>query len=382
MRCDEGAGSPDPTNPLFTSGSKLKIGVFGMNASRGMTPTLGEGSLAHLEWRQQVVMAKEAEDAGFEALVPIARYLGYKGDSGWCHESYDTIPWATGLGAATERIALFSTVHVPLSHPTRLAKELATVDHVSGGRAALNIVAGWNIDEFAMFGYEQKAHDDRYAQAEEWLRILLRIWSDREPFDFDGQFYKLRGVYSAPSPVQQPRPPIMNAGTSPVGRQFAATYADLCFVGARDLEGLRALGADIRERAAKLGRDVQIWTTTSVVCGETESEVKRRYDYFVHEKGDWAGAETAVRVSMAGGAVGVEKKLDRETIENRIAGAFGHRLIGTPDQIVEKMQEFVDAGIDGVAAIWFDYENGIRMFNDLVVPLAEKEGLRDPKRRR
>lgn len=374
-------GQPDLNSPVMSSKSKLKLGVFGMNASRGVTPTRGEGSLEHLNWQQQLSIAKAAEDAGLEAIIPIARYRGYKGESGWCHETYDTVPWAAGLGAATKRVQVFSTLHVPLNHPTRVAKELVTIDHVSAGRAAVNIVAGWNTDEFAMFGYQQREHNDRYAQAKEWVTILLSLWGSAGPIDFDGRFYSLQDVYSSPAPVQQPRPPIMNAGTSPAGRQFAATYADLCFVAAPDLEGLRTIGADIRERAGKLGRNVEIWTTTGVVCGETEADVKRRYDYFVHDTGDWAGAESAIRAVMAGGAVGVAKQIDRASMEAKITGSFGHRLVGTPEQIVESMQQLVDAGVNGVAANWFDYEQGIKMFHDLVVPLAEREGLRDPKRR-
>ena len=90
-----------------------------------------------------------------------------------------------------------------------------------------------------------------------------------------------------------------------------------------------------------------MWTTTSVVCGETESDVKRRYDYFVHETGDWAAAEKSTRDVLAGGSKTVDVQVSKETVESRIAGAFGPGLIGTPEQIVEKMQAFVDAGIDG-----------------------------------
>ena len=90
-------------------------------------------------------------------------------------ESYNVIPWAAGLAASTERLQVFSTVHVPLVHPLKVAKELATVDHVAGGRSALNVVAGWNIEEFAMFGITLIERDDRYAQAAEWLEIIQRL---------------------------------------------------------------------------------------------------------------------------------------------------------------------------------------------------------------
>ena len=263
----------------------------------------------------------------------------------------------------------------------KVAKELATVDHVSDGRAGLNIVVGWNIDEFAMFGITQLDHDDRYAQAAEWLTVMSRLWTEEEPFDFDGRFYQLKDVLGEPKPIQRTRPPIMNAGMSPAGRQFAAANADLCFIVAFDLKELQTVSNDLRERAARLGREIQVWTTTSVLCGETEADVKRRYDYFVHQHGDFEAAANNVRQSMAGGTGIQNKNLSRETLERWVSGAAGYRLDGTPEQIVEKMQEYVDAGIDGVAAVWFDYEHEIEMFGDLVAPRAEREGLRDPTRR-
>ena len=126
---------PDGTSPLMASSSRLKLAPFGSNLSRGMTPTFGDGSIEHLEWAQQTRIARAAEAAGFEGIIPVGRYRGYPDDSAWSWESYDVIPWATGLGAATDRLQVFSTVHVPLVHPLKLAKELATVDHVSGGRS-------------------------------------------------------------------------------------------------------------------------------------------------------------------------------------------------------------------------------------------------------
>jgi alkanesulfonate monooxygenase SsuD/methylene tetrahydromethanopterin reductase-like flavin-dependent oxidoreductase (luciferase family) len=348
--------------------------------TRGMTPTFGEGSVAQLDWAQQVEIARAAEAAGLEAIIPVGRFRGNRGGSGWQWESYDVVPWAAGLGAATERLQVFSTVHVPLVHPVKVAKELATVDHVSGGRCALNIVAGWNIDEFAMFGLSLVDHDDRYAQAVEWIEIVERLWSEDEPFDFDGRFYTLNGAYSAPKPLQRPRPPIMNAGLSPAGRQFAATYSDLIFIAADDFDGLRSTAADVRQRAADVGRDVEVWTTATLLCGESEADVKRRYDYFVHETGDWTNAEAFVRSIMKGGS-GLKKALTRETFEITIAGGAGPRLIGTPEQITEQMEAFTAAGISGCAIICFDYARDLQMFGDLVAPLAERDGLRDPSRR-
>lgn len=94
-------------------------------------------------------------------------------------------------------------------HPVYAAKALASVDHMSGGRAGLNIVAGWNPDEFAMFGIERDP--EGYAQAMEWYEIIVRIFTEPKPFDYDGRFYKLKNVAGKPQPLQLPRPVVLNA---------------------------------------------------------------------------------------------------------------------------------------------------------------------------
>lgn len=95
----------------------------------------------------------------------------------------------TGL---TDNIALFATVHVPMLHPVFAAKALTTIDHASGGRAGLNIVCGWNPEEFGCFGLEMI--EDRYGQGLEWFEILSRIYTEPAPFDFAGRYCNLRGV--------------------------------------------------------------------------------------------------------------------------------------------------------------------------------------------
>ena len=211
---DRSLDVPDQSTPLFAGGSRFKIAPFAINFQRGGAPSLGEGSIASLAWAQQVRIAQLAEDTGFEAMIAAARWRGYAGDSHWAQETYEGTPWAAGLAAVTNRIMLFSTIHVPLYHPVQVAKLSSTVDHISNGRFAMNIVSGWNVKEFDMFDYVQREHDDRYAYSTEWTEFLKRLWSQHEEFDLDGKFFHSRGAFSEPKPIQDPRPPLMSAGSS------------------------------------------------------------------------------------------------------------------------------------------------------------------------
>src|SRR5579864_9768286 len=127
-------------------------------------------------------------------MVPVARWRGYGGQHNVDGSSFESITWACGLLAATQNISVYCTVHVPLLHPIVAAKQMATVDHIGRGRLGVNVVCGWNDDEFQMFGVSKHEHDDRYEQGEEWWQIVTRVWAAEPAFDFDGQFYHLDHV--------------------------------------------------------------------------------------------------------------------------------------------------------------------------------------------
>ncbi len=363
-------------SPLFNSPNRLKIGAFHMNCSRGGTPTLAEGSIATLDWAQQVRIAQAAEEAGLEALIPIARWRGYPGTSGFNREQYEVMPWAAGLAAVTNDIVIFATAHVPLLHPVRAAKEVATIDHIANGRFALNVVAGWNQAEFSMFGVSQREHDERYAVAAEWIDLVKRLWSSDDEFDIEGTYYQGSRGISYPKPIQRPRPPIMSAGSSPAGCEFAASHADVCFALTQDLESLSRVVADIKHRAADHGREVSVWTSTGIVCGESEADAKRQYDYFVKEKGDWDCAAAQVEMALGGDMQSISFDQSKAMQETLISFQSGHPIVGTPEQVVAAMDELASIGLDGITVIWMDYERGIETYREAILPLAVQAGLR------
>jgi alkanesulfonate monooxygenase SsuD/methylene tetrahydromethanopterin reductase-like flavin-dependent oxidoreductase (luciferase family) len=155
---------------------------------------------------------------------------------------------------------VFCTVHVPLLHPIIAAKQMATVDHVGKGRLGVNVVCGWNEDEFQMFGIDKHEHDDRYAQGEEWWTIIERVWSGEPAFDFHGRFYDLAGVQGQPTPYAGEAPLMMNAGVSVPGRQFAVDLSDLHFDAVRTPDEDTERVAESKRQARERGRALQVWT--------------------------------------------------------------------------------------------------------------------------
>jgi alkanesulfonate monooxygenase SsuD/methylene tetrahydromethanopterin reductase-like flavin-dependent oxidoreductase (luciferase family) len=168
------------------SANRLKLGLFGANCSSGRAvttvPERWSGS-----WPDCDKLAQMADRAGIEFMLPIGRWKGYGGDTDYQGATWETVTWASGLLAKTERLVVFGTVHAPLIPPLIAAKEFVTADHIGEGRFGLNLVCGWNEGEFEMFGVTLRDHEARYDYAQEWLDIVKLAWSPREDFDFDGR---------------------------------------------------------------------------------------------------------------------------------------------------------------------------------------------------
>jgi len=146
-------------NPLFND-NKLKLGLFGVNVSNGCAITTVDGR-HKVTWPTNLAIAQTADRYGYEALVPAARWRGFGGESNFNGTNFETYTWAAALGQATNDISVLTTSHVPTIHPIVAAKQATTVDHITNGRFALNIVCGWFTPELEMFGVPQMEHDAR-----------------------------------------------------------------------------------------------------------------------------------------------------------------------------------------------------------------------------
>jgi dimethylsulfone monooxygenase len=364
------------SNPLYND-NKLKLGVFGGNVSNGCAATTAEGHL-EMTWPNAKDIAVTADRAGFEALVPVARWKGFGGKTNFNGTCYETLTWAAGMGAVTNHAAVFCTSHVPTLHPIVAAKQCTTVDHLSGGRFALNVVCGWFSQELRMFGLPAMDHDTRYEYAGEWVEIVRKLWTAEEEFDYEGRFFKIEKGFHQPKPLQGPHPPIMNAGSSGIGARFAAKYADIAFIGLYEdgLDKSRAqLDAMRRIGREEFGRDFQIWGSCRVVCRPTEKEARDYVNYYIHEKGDLAAVETIIREQGM-----KDDKMDPELYAKMktrlLAGWGGYPLTGTPEQIVDQMIGLSGTGVDGIVLSWVNYQDELRQFVSEVLPLMEQAGLR------
>jgi alkanesulfonate monooxygenase SsuD/methylene tetrahydromethanopterin reductase-like flavin-dependent oxidoreductase (luciferase family) len=369
----------EAVSPLFNA-NKLKLGVFFANIGGGARPTAAEDRLPAM-WPVVAEVARMADAAGLEAMVPLGRWLGVGGESEFCDNSYEPFTWAAGLAQATQRIGIFSTVQVPVYHPALTAKMTATIDHISGGRVALNIVCGSMNDDLALFETPPIEHDEGYDYASEWLEVVMRLWSDPGEFAHDGRYFHIHRGGSKPKPIQLPYPAIMNAGRSEVGQRWAAQHSDMMFtaVTAGDNAEVKARVDHLKSLGREYGRDVQVWMTSSVVCRSSQQEAEDYLDYYAVERGDFEVVAKMVREP------GLLERLnslppEQARLEKRrlVGSSFNMQpLVGTPRHIAERVIALSQAGIDGLLLTFVNYQAELRRWISDVLPLLEEAGLRE-----
>lgn len=356
--------------PVYNA-NRLKLGIFGMNCSNGCTITHAQTSFVPT-YEHNVKIAKLADELGFEMLVPVGRWKHFGGSTQFNANNMEVYTWATALACNTERIMTFATSHVPTVHPLFAAKQAATIDNISNGRFGLNVVCGWFRPEIEMFGVEQLAHEQRYGMAAEWLGVMKRAWTEQD-FDHEGRFYRIKGGFLLPKPVQQPYPVLINAGNSEEGRDFSARHVDFNFVTMATKDQASGMVQDVRQRARGYGRECGVMSYGLVCCRDTEAEARALYDRIVAQ-GDWDAVHNIMNL------LGIESSSFNEQIkhfgERFIAGWGGYPLVGTPEQVVEMMLELNELGIEGFILSWLDYYEELKYFGEKVLPLMKQAGLR------
>jgi len=338
----------------------------------------------------------------------------------------------SALAGVTERLGLIATASTTFNEPYNLARYFASLDHISGGRAGWNIVTTYNQGAARNFGLEDVPSDEeRYARAQEFVDVTTKLWDSWEDdavvvdrnrghfFDPDkvheidhvGRYFKVAGPLTAPRSPQG-RPVYVQAGSSNEGRVFAARNAEAIFTAHQTLADAQAFYADIKAKAAALGRNpdhVKVLPGISAFIGETEKEARELYDAYnaltvpayglaqleklVQVDVSGLDLDQAVPLSLFGRAGNVldnnrsrkqvvaniverERPTLRELL-HRLAGARGHNVVhGTPVQIADLLQEWFENGAaDGFNVMPPAYPQLLDAFTGKVVPILQERGL-------
>lgn len=375
-------------------------------------------------------LAKTLEAAKFDAMF-FADVTGHYGDADADYEVYvrhglqipsnDPTVLLGALAVVTENLGLALTSNVAQNHPFNFARQVSTLDHISRGRIAWNIVTGTQDNGARNFGLPQLTdHTERYRWAEEYVDVVYKLWegswdegavvkdkaagvyadvSKVHKIHHESERYRVEGPH-LPSPSPQRTPLLFQAGSSESGRRFAARNAEAVFIVAPTPEIAKWQIDETRALAAEAGRDpgdIKFFQGLSFVIGDTEEEARVKaaeyagrsdeegflaHTALVDEEGRVYPPETELKDVDTNTAKGFGELLrrsitDREPTVQDLASRLtaNNLVVGTPEQIADRLQEWQDAGVDGINVINWVLPGSFEEFADRVLPVLRERGL-------
>ncbi|PRE17980.1 dimethylsulfone monooxygenase SfnG [Burkholderia multivorans] len=354
----------------------VKFAYWVPNVSGGLVvSTIEQRTDWSLEYNQQ--LARVAEAAGFDyALSQIRFTAGYGAEY-----QHEPVSFSQALLHATTKLKVLAAILPGPWHPAVVAKQLATIDHISNGRIAINVVSGWFKDEFTAIGEPWLEHDERYRRSKEFIQALKGIWT-QDNFTFKGDFYRINNYTLSPKPLQKPHPEIFQGGSSRAARDNAASVSDWYFTNGNTPENLKTQIDDIRAKAAANGHRVRIGVNAFVIARDTEDEARAVLDDIVRHAHVEAVHAFGDAVKQAGKASPEgEGNWAKSTFEDLVQYNDGFRtnLIGTPEQIAQRIVELKAIGVDLVLAGFLHFIEEVEYFGKRVLPLVrELEAQRQP----
>ncbi len=287
---------------------------------------------------------RHAEACGFDLSLIAQRWLGNDPDS---------VILAAALAAQTQRMHLMPAIHPGLMTPQVVAKLSSTVDRISGGRFAINIVTGWWRDEFNMFSNGAYLDDEnaRFRRIDEFVQVLKGMWMNPS-YSFQGEFYQLDNAQLLNRPASYPHPPLYAASRHAQGKQIIARECDVWFAPVqagidRYEENFAAIAReieDMRSRAAGYGRSLGFAISCHVMCAPTDQEAYQR-------------------------ALALEAYGQQSRLALIAAKALGAGLVGSSQRIADRLQRYQQIGVDTVMLHFHPMQEGLTTFAQEVMPL-------------
>lgn len=400
---------------------------FGHHPAGWRHPSSTDSGRPDFQWWLRA--AQLAESAKFDAFF-LADFIGRSAEVGpqtgrnGVSYQFEPLTLLSAIAASTSRIGLVATVNTNYDHPYHVARKLTSLDHLSGGRAAWNIVSSFGEHTARNFGIgEKREHAERYARAAEFVELSKQLWDswDDDAFDhpdreagqfydprrshgvkFEGRHFSSEGLLDFPRPIQG-YPVLVQAGNSDTGREFAARIAEMSYCSAQSLEVAQAFYKDVKGRMARYGREedqLKITPGLSVVVAESDQQaqdlfqdLQSRVDMSHLEFGgfDLSGYDLDGPLPdlpyRAGdnGRGRFQQQLDLARRENltirqlvlRFRVARGHlQAVGSVKTVADKVEQwFSEGGADGFNVVPPLLPQGFEDFVRLVVPELQRRGI-------
>jgi alkanesulfonate monooxygenase len=321
-------------------------------------------------------LARAHEDAGFDRVL-----IGYHSSS------------PDGFIVAADALAHTESLGVLLAHrpgfvsPTVAARKLATLDQFSGGRLAVHVISGGSdVDQQRDGDYLD--HDQRYRRTDEYLGILRRIWTETEPFDHDGEYYRFAGAWSEVRCVTEPHIPIFFGGSSDIALEISARHADVYALWGEPLADAKAHIDKVQEVAARHGRHPGVSLSLRPILAGTEDLAwERAYRILDTIKGNVEASKHTPRNPSNVGSLRLLEAAARSDVHDKrlftalsaATGAAGNStaLVGTPEQVAESMLDYLDIGVTTLLIRGYDPLADATAYGEVIGLVREEVARRD-----
>ncbi|WP_134670585.1 LLM class flavin-dependent oxidoreductase [Halorussus marinus] len=417
----------------------IHLNLFTMNSVEHVTTgnwrTPGDQSHRYTDLDYWLDVARTAERGGFDGVF-FADVRGiydvYGGDRETAIEnaiqtpSNDPAYLVPAMASVTDHLGFAVTKSTSYNHPYQLARELSTLDHVTDGRVAFNIVTSYLESAAANLGVDDRMdHDERYDRADEFMDVCYALWEDSwdddavvrdretgvytapdgvEAIDFEGEYFDVPGPHGC-EPSSQRTPVLYQAGSSERGRAFAADNAEAVFVSQPTERGVRDYIEDMRERAAERGRDpddLRFFPGIVPVVGETEEIARKKYETYAEN------VDTEATLALLAGFIDLDfseldpdqkvEHIETEAIQGAInaftkndpdrdwtvgevaefagLGTTSPVVVGDPEQVADRLEYWhEEVGVDGFNLKEIVRPGTLEDFVDMVVPELRDRGL-------
>jgi len=289
-------------------------------------------------WPYVSRLARRSEEIGFD-LTLIAE-LNLNDIKGPEEASLDAWSTAAALAAVTHRLELMVAVRPTFHNPALLAKQAANIDHISNGRVSLNVVSSWWADEARKYGVHFDQHDDRYARTSEWLDVVDQAWK-QDHVNYEGKYYKVEDLVLQPKPVSHPRPVIYAGGESEAAKNLISQKCDAYVMHGDPPEKIRERVRDLSARRERWGLPpMQFGVAAYAIVRDTEREAREELRRITDVQQNAAGYQN-YQQWLANTQLEQRVSLEDYSVSNR---GLRSGLVGTPEQVAERIAEFEDAG--------------------------------------
>jgi FMNH2-dependent dimethyl sulfone monooxygenase len=387
--------------PVVKRPNHVHLSLFAWNVSSGLSAS--KAVLSDVDrhrdvwkWPSSSRLLQAVEAAGMDSQLQYGMWSGYGGATGWNDAQLDWATAATASAAVTERIGIYSTIHVGYGfHPLLLAKLTSSIDHISGGRLGVNIVAGQNPADYAQFGLVgPPSQQERYDIADEVTTALKLLWTSPEPVDFEGKYFQMYGAQVIPTATSRPRPVLITAAGSDIGLDYAARQCDVVFITSQNnsVEGFRQRASKIHGMFDEYGRTARIAAMCYVVMDETDEAAAETVAWMKDEIDDGALRNWLKRsghvlnsqskilddTQIGDDRAGLDEDpylgIGQEQYESLGMGMGAYQLFGSYQTVADQLIELHEAGVEQVALCFFDPHKGVQQMKDHVIPLLRERG--------